>query len=134
MKKIFVIAALAAVSACSKPAPAPDAEASATQTADASTAGPVAADGKPSAGKFKITTADGKTLIEEDKADGTYSTTQDGKVVETGKWDQKAGGLFCFTKDGKDAKQQCNEEKVENGVWTTKSPDGKVSIVERVTG
>lgn len=138
MKKILVIAALAAISACSKPAPAPEADASASAApaaeASAAAAAPTAADGKPSVGKFKITSHDGKVYMEEDKADGTYVSTLDGKTVETGKWEQQNPGTFCFTKDEKDAKQVCNEEKVENGVWTTKNAKGEVSTVERVEG
>ena len=132
MKKVLLLAAVAAVAACSKPAPAPEAEASAVAEASAPAAAPVAADGKSSVGNFKITSHDGKVYMEEDKADGTYSTTLDGKVIETGKWEQQKPGTFCFTKDEKDAKQVCNEEKVEDGVWTTKNAKGEVSTVERV--
>lgn len=134
MKKLVLFAAIAALSACSKPAPAP--EPAASEVAEASDAAAVnlAADGKPSVGKFKITSHDGKIYLEEDKADGTYVTTQDGKVVETGKWEQKSPGTFCFTKDETDAKQVCNQEKVENGVWTTTNAKGEVSRVERVEG
>jgi hypothetical protein len=128
MKKIALIAALSALSACSQPAPAPEASEAPAAASN------IAADGKSSVGKFKITTHDGKIVMEEDKADGTYVTTLDGKVVETGKWEQKSPNNFCFTKDEKDAKQQCNEEKVENGVWTTKNAKGEVSTVERIAG
>ena len=132
MKKFLVIAALAAVSACSDPAPAPEADASAAAEAAAPAAENDAADGKPSVGTYKITTAKGEVLIEEVKADGTYVGTIDGKVVETGKWEQKSPTLYCTTEDKKDAVQKCNEEKVENGVYTSKSADGEVSTVERV--
>lgn len=132
MKKIFAFAALAALSACSNPAPAPESEAATESEAPAAAATNIAADGKPSVGKFKITDKDGKVYTEEDKADGTYATTKDGKVVETGKWEQKDPNTFCFTKDEKDAKQVCNTEKVENGVWTTTNAKGEVSKVERV--
>jgi len=128
MKKIALIAALSALSACSQPAPAPESKTSEAPVA----ASNIAADGKASVGKFKITTHDGKIVMEEDKADGTYVTMLDGKVVETGKWEQKSPNNFCFTKDAKDAKQECNEEKVENGVWTTKNAKGEVSTVERI--
>lgn len=134
MKKALLLAAVAAVAACSKPAPAPEADSSAVAEASAPAAAPVAADGKSSVGNFKITGHDGKVYMEEDKADGTYSTTLDGKVIETGKWEQQNPGTFCFTKDEKDAKQVCNEEKVENGVWTTKNAKGEISTVERVEG
>ena len=132
MKKVLVIAALATISACSKPAPAPEGDASAAATASAPVAQNIAADGKSSIGKFKVTSAGGKVYMEEDKADGTYVGTMDGKVVDTGKWEQKNPNTFCFTKDTKDAKQECNEEKVENGVWTTKNAKGEVSKVERI--
>ena len=129
MKKIIVIAAIAALAACSKPAESPAADASAAPE-PAAVAGPVAADGKSSVGTFKITASDGKIYTEVVKADGTYEGMTDGKVTETGKWDQKNPNLYCVTKDGE--KEECNEEKIENGVWTSKNPEGKVSKVERV--
>ena len=134
MKRIFVIAALATVAACSQPAPAPEptAEASAEAAAPAAAAGTLAADGKPSHGTFKVTTAKGDVLMDEVKPDGTYVTSKDGKVIETGKWVQKSPTLYCYTKDQKDAVQECNEEKVENGVYTSKNPKGEVATIERV--
>ena len=134
MKKIVLVAALAALAACSKPEAAPTEAATETAavTPAATTAETVAADGKPSVGKFKVTSHDGKVYMEEDKADGTYVGTLDGKVVETGKWEQKDRGTFCFTKDTKDAKQECNAEKVEGGKWITTNAKGEVSTVERV--
>lgn len=129
MKKILLIAALAAVSACSKPAPAPEAEAS---TAPEAAAINIAADGKPSVGTYKVTTSKGEVLMDEVKADGTYVSTKDGKVVDTGTWEQKSPALYCYTKDEKDAVQKCSEEKVENGVYTSKNPEGEVSTIERV--
>lgn len=132
MKRILAFAAFAAVAACSQPAPAPEAEASATAPA----AGPLAADGKSSVGTFSVTDAEGKVYTDVVNADGTYTTSLDGKVVDTGKWNQKSPELYCYTKDTKDpkdAKEECNAEKVENGVWTTKNPDGKVSTVVRVS-
>jgi hypothetical protein len=134
MKKILVIAALVAVSACSKPAPAPDAAAGTAPEAAAPAAASLAADGKPADGSYKVTTSDGKILMDEVKPDGTYSTSSDGKVIETGKWEQKSPSQYCYTKDEEGAAQKCNEEKVENGVWSSKDPEGKVSTVERVTG
>ena len=133
MKKIVLVAALATLAACSKPEAAPTEAATEAATAPAATtAENIAADGKPSVGKFKINSHDGKVYMEEDKADGTYVTTSDGKVVDTGKWEQKDRNTFCFTKDAKDAKQECNTEKVEGGKWTTTNAKGEVSTVERV--
>ena len=130
MKKIVVFAALAGLAACSKPAETPAAEASAAPQAAASVAGPVAADGKSSVGTFKVTEADGKAHTEVVKPDGTYETTWPDGKVETGTWEQKGPNLYCGTKPGE--KQRCNEEKVENGVWTSKDPDGKIATVERI--
>jgi hypothetical protein len=132
MKKLILLATVAALAACSKPAPAPEAAASETAAATTAAAANVAADGKPSVGKFKITDHKGKVYMEEDKADGTYVATEDGKVVDTGRWRQPDPNTFCFTKDEKDAKEQCNEEKVVDGKWTTTNAKGEVSTVERV--
>ncbi len=136
MKKIVLVAALATLAACSKPDAAPAADATEQAAAIvAPAAATVAADGKPSTGTFKITTADGKVYTEEDKADGTYVETMDGKVTETGKWVQKSPELFCTTKDEAGAKERCGTEKVDDkGVWTSVNPDGKTVTVERVTG
>ena len=134
MKKIALLVALAAVSACSKPAPAPEVDASAAPAASAAATENIAADGKPSVGKYKVTGSKGVVMVEELKADGTYVTMIDGKVTETGKWEQKSPAIYCYTKDEKDPAQKCNEEKVENGVYTSKSPDGAVATVERVGG
>ena len=134
MKKMLVVATLVAVSACSKPAPAPDAEPSAAAAATAPAAAVMAADGQSPVGTFKVTAPDGKVYTEVVKADGTYESSLDGKVNETGKWEQKSPNVYCYTKDAPDAAQKCNDEKVENGVWTSKGPDGKVATVERVAG
>ena len=136
MKKLVLVAALATLAACSKQDAAPAADATEPAAAIAAPAAQtVGADGKPSVGTYKVTTADGKTFIEEDKADGTYVQTQDGKVTETGKWEQKAPDTFCSTKDEAGAKQRCNTEKVDaKGVWTSVNPDGKTATVVRVTG
>ena len=132
MRHVLAITAVVALAACSKPATAPEADAGGTAEASAPAAANIAADGKSSTGMFKITSSDGKVSMEEVKADGTYENKTDGKVSETGKWEQKSPSLYCYTADGPDAKQVCNEEKVENGAWTTKDPEGKVATVERV--
>ena len=135
MKRIIAIAALATVSACSQPAPAPEAtEEAAAEPAVPAAGESVAADGKSSVGTFKVTTSDGKVLMEEVKADGTYVQTIDGKIVQTGKWVQKSPSQYCSTKDEPDATEECNTEQVDaNGVWTSVDPEGKTARVERVT-
>ena len=135
MKRIIVIAALASVAACSEPAPAPEATTeAAAEATTAAVAETVAADGKPSVGVYKVTASDGRVFNEEVKPDGTYVQTQDGKVVETGKWVQKSPTQYCTTKDEAGAAERCNTEQIDaNGVWTSVDPDGKTATVERVT-
>ena len=131
MKRILMIAALASLAACSKnePAPAPEA----TPAAAVTPAEVLAADGKSPVGKFTITTSDGEVINEELKADGTYVDTVDGKVVETGKWNQKSPEQYCFTKDEEGATEKCNTEGVDaKGVWTSTNAEGKTSTVVRV--
>ncbi len=135
MRTVFVIAAVAALTACNQRDAAPDAQASeAVAVAPAQTTTPVmAADGKDPVGKFRITTADGKVYEEELKPDGTYVGMADGKVAETGKWTQKAPDTFCYTKDGAGETEKCNKEMVDaSGVWTSTDPDGRTATVVRV--
>lgn len=134
----MLVAAIAALSACSKQEAPPTAdatsEAAATDAAAAATSA-TAADGKSAAGTYKVTSSDGKVFTEVDKPDGSYETTQDGKVVETGKWVQRSPAQFCFTKDEPNPKERCTSEKVdEKGVWTSVNPEGKTSTVVRVEG
>ena len=137
MKRIIAVAALAALAACSKPAEAPAAPAEATaEAAPAAAAGTLAADGKPSHGTFKVTRKAG-TVTAEIKPDGTYSVAAaDGKVLETGKWEQKSPELYCETADKAGAKQKCFAEKVDDkGIYTSIDPDtGEVATVVRVEG
>ena len=83
---------------------------------------------------FKVKTHDGKTIMEDVKADGTYSDTIDGKVTETGKWNQKSPSQYCYTSDEKGAVEKCGDEKIENGVWTSKNAKGEVATVVRIAG
>jgi len=135
MKRIIAVAALVALAACSKPAEEPAAPAETTaEAAPAAAAEALAADGKPTVGKYKITLPNGDEVMDDVRADGTYVTTlADGKT-ETGKWEQKGPNLYCTT-DGKEgAKQKCHEEKVdEKGVYLSKDPDtGKTATVVRL--
>lgn len=135
MRICLAFAAAAALSACSQQeaAPAPEAtdEVAATPAPAPAT---MAADGKPSTGMFKITRADGSVFNEEVKGDGTYVTTDAaGKIVETGRWEQKSPTVYCTTKDEEGAEQACHTEGVDaEGVWTSTDPEGKTGTVERI--
>lgn len=129
MRLIILVAALATVAACSQSEPAPEA----TEEAAAPEAQPLAADGQPTVGNYKITTSEGQVIMEEVRADGTYVATIDGKVDETGKWEQKSPEQYCYTKDEEGAMQECNTEGVDDkGVWTSTDAEGNVATVERV--
>lgn len=132
MKKIVLVAAFAALAACSQPETAEEAEAPA-EVAEAAPAN-IAADGLPSVGMYKVTAADGTSTMEDVRADGTYVSTSADGTTSTGKWEQKSPELYCATPDEEGAKQTCYEEAVDaNGVYTSKNPDtGEVSTVERV--
>lgn len=134
MRICIAIAAAAALSGCSQQEAAPAPEASEAAAATPTAAALVAADGKPSTGMFKITREDGTVFTEEVKADGTYvSTDATGKVVETGRWEQRSPTVYCTTKDEEGAQQICHTEGVDaEGVWTSTDPEGKTGTVERI--
>ena len=139
MRILIACAAIAGLSACSQQEAAPAPETTETAAAPADTAAPaagsMAADGKSPIGQFKITTSKGEVLMEDVRADGTYTTTMDGKVVESGKWEQKAPDTYCYTSDEAGSTQECNTEGVDDkGVWTSVNAKGEKAIVERVEG
>jgi hypothetical protein len=95
----------------------------------------LAADGQPSIGTYTVTTSEGKVVTEEVRGDGTYVDMIDGKIVETGRWEQKSPEQYCYTEDGQGEMQKCNVEAVDaQGVWTSTDPEGKVATVVRVPG
>src|SRR3569623_114505 len=99
MKKLIVVAGLAALAACSKPAP----EATPTETATPTAA---ALPNGSQAGTYMVTDKDGKTTTAVLGADGKYTDTQDGKVVEEGTW-AVTGGKTCFPPTTKGATPMC---------------------------
>lgn len=129
-KKVLALTALAALAACSKPADGPANEVTTPAESSIPSSSPLAADGKSSVGTFKITTSDGKVYTEVVKADGTYESTGPDKKVTAGTWEQINPNLYCNAETGKE--MRCNEEKVEDGTWTSKDQDGKIAKVERV--
>ena len=137
MKTTIAIVTLALLAGCSQgeQTDATQDTAAAPDTAIAEPAAPLAADGQPTPGIYKITDSEGKVFSEEVKPDGTYvQTDAEGTLVETGKWNQKSPGEYCYTADKEGATEQCNAEAVgADGVWTSTSPDGKTATVERVT-
>ena len=130
MRMIFMIAAVAALGACSKPAetPAePEASAAAAEAAPASAA-------VERAGDYTFLNKDkqqGKVTI---MADNTYSvtlpdgTSQKGTVTET-------DGKACYDAEGDKVPTMCwkNDPPAADGTWTATSDDGQVVTVTRVS-
>ena len=128
MKNLFLLAAVGSLAACQQSEPAPEP----APTEDVSAVA-LAADGAPTPGQYRVTRADGTVVLEEVRDDGTYSTTVDGEVTETGRWEQKDAATYCYTSDAEGSSQICNTEVVdEDGVWRSTNPDGETSVVERV--
>ena len=138
MRKIVIAASLVALAACSNPAPEPETAATEEPVAvTTETVTTLAADGKPSTGKFEVTTAKGEKFTADVKPDGTFAVTgADGTVVDTGKWEQKSPEQYCETSDKPDSKQVCFTEKVDDkGVYTSFNPvTGETSTVVRIEG
>ena len=134
MKRTIFLALMASVAACSQPAPAPTAEDTTAAAAPAAAAESLAADGKPTVGKYQVTRANGEVMTDDVRADGTYVTTMADGKTETGKWEQKGPNLYCATPAKEGAKQKCYEEQVDDkGVYTSKDPEtGEVSTVVRL--
>jgi len=95
----------------------------------------LAADGGPSVGQYRATDDSGMVLMEELRADGTYTFSGEGGVIiEEGRYDQKTPAQLCFTANADDAVEKCYDEEVgEDGIWRTTDPDtGVIAVVERL--
>ena len=107
MKKLMMIAAVAALSACSQQAE----KAAEAEAAPAEAAAPAATDSASLVGDYDVKMADGKMAKTTINADGTYSdTAPDGKQTK-GKFAMK-DGKECFDADGDEA-ELC---------WTSTTP------------
>lgn len=122
MKKIVLLAAIAALSACSKKSD--EAVPAAAETAAATAA---AAD-ESAVGSYDVKMADGtmgKTVI---NADGTYTDTDAKGAVIKGKFARK-DGKDCFDPDG-DEPEMCwtVEPPAADGSFKATTPDGKMTV------
>lgn len=140
MKKLIFVASAAILASCS-PAAEEEVDVVADDVVAEAPAPSMAADGQPPAGKYRVTSSEGEVFEEELLPDGTYVSTQNGEVVETGTWDQKTPNEYCYTVDaeyveeGETGGERCNTEQVgDDGVWTSTNPDGETAVVERADG
>jgi len=103
--------------------------------ADAPKSATLAADGKPSAGHYRATDAEGDVLFEQLRPDGTYRfADRSGVTLEEGRWEQKSPALLCFTADRETADEICYREEIgPDGVWRSTDPNtGAIAEIERV--
>lgn len=137
MKRLILAASMLALAGCSQ---AEEADATdETAAAAPEEAAALALDGKPAAGMYKVTDAEGAVYMYEAKADGTYVSMKDGEVVQTGTWDQPSPDQFCSQADAKyiseeeDGERGCSTESYnDEGVWISTNEDGETVTVERV--
>jgi hypothetical protein len=111
MKQIVLLAAVAALSAC-------------TQKADASG---MAVDGKPDAGTFDVTAPDGKVTKQTINADGTIVNVKDGKSVK-GTWTKKGAATYCITMEGETA-AKCYTDTMDGTTWHSTSDTDPKDVV-----
>ena len=135
MKKLILIASIAALSACMGKAPeAEETTAAATPAATATTTPAAAAPGTvpaaTTAGSYDVTYPDGTKSVDTLLADGSYvSRDAADKVIEKGKWAVK-DGKTCFTVDGKGEECFTESARAADGSFTATGADGKSSQVK----
>ena len=129
MKKLILLAGIAALAACSGKEPAAEegaaAEAPATEVAAAAPAA------GPTPGSYDVTGPDGTKLVATLMADGSYvDRDAAGKVLEKGKWAAK-DGKTCFDDEG-DKAEVCYTDSAPaaDGSFTATTADGKVTQVK----
>lgn len=127
MKKLVLLAALTALSACSQKteekkevAAEPAAEATPAPTADSGT----------TPGSYDVKMADGTMASTVINADGTYADTDTtGKTVKKGKFAHK-DGKDCFDPDGDEAEECWSLSPVAaDGSFTATNPEGTTVTV-----
>lgn len=132
MRKLTLVAAVAALSACNqnKAEPAPAASEAA---APAAATTPTMAD---RAGTYTYDDGKGQSGTSVMTPDGNYTdTSTDGKMVETGTWKLDDAGKICFDPKGDDPKQpnRCYAmgEPGPDGMMDATGDDGVVVKVKK---
>ena len=123
MKKLILLAGIAALAACSGKEPA------AEETTAAEVAAAPAVTATP--GSYDVTGPDGAKLVATLMADGTYVDRDEaGKVLEKGTWATK-DGKTCFDDEG-DKAEVCYTDSAPaaDGSFTATEADGKVTQVK----
>lgn len=137
MKKLILVATVAALAACSGKAPEPVANDAAAATmdapADTAAAAQLALDGKLAVGTYTATSPDGRVLNQTVTADGKVVTVEGDKTTN-GTWTSSKPEEFCITNEG-EAKPTCYAESMDatRGWIATNVADPKdVWVIKRV--
>ena len=127
MKKLVLLAALTALSACSQKTE--ESKDTAAAPADTAALAPAAAAGT-APGSYDVKMADGTTASTTINADGTYvDIDPTGKTVKKGKFAHK-DGKDCFDPDGDEAEACWALSPVAaDGSFTATAPDGTAVTV-----
>jgi hypothetical protein len=132
MKRLILVAALPmALAACGEAAEESD-DTPTEEAAPAAEATPTS-----SAGTYEVTMKDGTKFTSVLNADGTYADTDaDGKVQESGTWEDRDDGKTCFDSEGGDDKIICFTlgEPAEDGSMTATPDDGTDPLTIKKTG
>ena len=132
MKKLILVAALSvALAACGDAAEEADETAAVEAPAAEAPVAEAAAASEGRAGTYEYE-FDGKATTAVLTADGKYTDTQDGKVVESGLWAEHDGKV-CFDPEG-DELGTCyaTTEADAEGAFTATGDDGTTLTVKKV--
>lgn len=91
----------------------------ADKQADTNTAsgGGTAPDGKPAAGTY-ASSANGRTILNTFAEGGTYTSRENGKVVETGTWMRGGDNKVCLSPGGEATRCYRDSKPAADGSWT----------------
>lgn len=129
MKKLVLVAALAAALAgCDNAAEEAD------DTATVETPAPTAT-AETTAGTYEYQ-VDGKMTTAVLSPDGTYADSQDGKVVESGVWEDRGADKTCFDPEGDDTLGTCYTvgETGPDGTFVATPDDGSDPLTVKKIG
>lgn len=121
MKLFAIVLAATTLAACSNKAPeTPPSEAAAVEI---------------SAGSYDVTQSDGSRMISVLNANGTYTDSVTGAVVENGTWERKDNGSTCFTPaEGSAGKPACftTDGAAADGSFTITPDSGDPMKVKKI--
>jgi hypothetical protein len=129
MKKLVLMAALSvALAGCGESEEADDTAALEAPAATETVA-------ESSAGTYEFD-MDGKATVSVLNADGTYADSQDGKVIETGTWEDRDDGKTCFDAEGDDDPIVCYTlgETGPDGTFVATPDNGTDPLTVKKTG